>query len=248
MDAEERNPMKLVASAIVFGILFAAGLLAPGASAAIRPFFSGGGEALRTRTETLDENLDPITIRHGETSYNYGAGLRFFPSRTVTEDIPLWEIRLRYERGAGDLAGSSYGKVHDGRDPYNWVAHESYSQSSWTVGGSFLIRPIQALPRAGVFIEPALQFTTLKGSLLRTGEMPHSYFIPITAEEKKSTHYGLLEVGASWSPRRWWPGVEAFWIPARFQLSTVRRASPSGWEGTFAAMRNSFGARVVYSF
>jgi hypothetical protein len=72
--------------------------------------------------------------------------------------------------------------------------------------------------------------------------------IPKSGKDKQAVRYGQLDLGLQLTPKPGYPSLDVFWIPSRFDLSTTRRASVSGWQGEYPDMNASVGVGLVYDF
>jgi hypothetical protein len=236
---------------VILGLALAvSGAWSP-ARAMVKPLVFGGAAFTTHEKTDLDKRLDEYTIRKSVTGWEAGAGLDFFPTLgpdgSRLTDRPRWQIRLRLGVGGGTLPGTTVSgrrSVYPYQYSYTFVSKETYSYSTWTLGGFFVA---DVVPTAGFYVGPTLQSVRTKAKRAWTG--PTECSECGNAKDKSTQRYGEIELGAYWKPTALPVRFEGYCVPARVTLSTTHILESDNWTtANFPVFKRSLGARLVYEF
>jgi hypothetical protein len=230
----------------VFALVLS-GVLVERADAVIRPFVVGGGLGTRAEKNDLDEMLDPYTIRESTGSWEAGGGVRFF-SRTVRDggEGERIGVRLRFTLGGGSLPGvrfSGWRSDYSYRSRYPVSYHETFRYDTWSLGTFFSARVLQ---RGGFYLGPALQ--TVKFEARRSWAGITDCYLCGPGTDRATVRYGVIEGGVHYRPLAQPLRLEAFWVPARAELSTTQIVRSPNYSANFSSFKHSIGARLSYEF
>lgn len=232
--------------AVLFALLAAVGCGLE-ATAAVRPYVIGGGQTTRAEKTDLDEMLDPYVIRESSGSWDLGGGVRVFSSGT--EDEANGErigIRMRFTLGGGslpDVRFSGWRSDYSYRNRYQVSSRERFTYKTWSLGAFFSAR---VLPRGGFYLGPALQ--TVKFEAKRSWSGLTDCYLCGPGSDRATVRYGVIEGGLHYRPFRQPLRFEAFWVPARAELSTTQIVRSENYTAKFSSFKHSLGTRIAWEF
>lgn len=217
------------------------------ARAAVRPYLSGGGQVTRAEKTDLDELLDPYVIRESSGSWDLGGGVRIFSAAAADEaNGEKIGIRLRFTYGGGglpDVRFSGWRSDYSYRNRYQVSSRETFNYRTWSLGAFFSAR---VLSRGGFYLGPVLQ--TVKFESKRSWSGLTDCYLCGPGSDRATVRYGIVEGGVHYRPLRQPLRLEAFWVPARAELSTTQIVRSENYTAKFSSFKHSIGTRIAWDF